>query len=501
MSGRWIVVDDTDPQFSYNGPWQLTSGSKYDAQGNWGKTFNNSLHGLGSSGSLSFTFKGSRGRLLGTTDIKNTSGLIDPTWECFIDQKSFGTSKPFQYIENNWALCEWTGLDDGQHTASVRVASQGQYFWVDRLLYMPSDDVTLDNAATVLLDETDPAISVSSGWGDLGELGRMTQKQGSTAQVKFKGTSVTWMGTIPSSLPHASSEGTYSIDGGTPVRYTIPGLPDSDSADQFNYVFFKTDPVPLGDHELVVTHEGTESSTPLVLGNLLVENQVVQSNSAHLIGAIVGAVLGGLALILIAIVGVVYFRRYRKSSKSSIYKPINLVDSEPFHYIRPFTLTRPTDPYDPHPQPQSYSYPQQQPPPPIHYQVPITYAAPTILSSTSSSSGHHVVTPYPFTAPSATASSYKPPQPIHGHAIPIIRPPPPPGPSIPTQRRQKKLDALHNQATSPQSSAQGNSSTSSQPSSSSRVVIHQDSGVRLPGSVPEELATPVVEHPPRYTLG
>ena len=55
---RWIIVDDTDEAIAYKGPWTATNGMSYNSQGNFGKTYNNTLHGMSSTGSLAFAFKG-----------------------------------------------------------------------------------------------------------------------------------------------------------------------------------------------------------------------------------------------------------------------------------------------------------------------------------------------------------------------------------------------------------------------------------------------------------
>ena len=129
---------------------------------------------------------GTRARLIGTTDIKNTSGTIDPTWDCIIDQKSVGPTEPFPYTQNNWALCEWSNLSDATHTVTVKVSSSGQSFWADRIVYIPSDDVEL-KGATIMVSRLDPAVSFDTKWKLLGDIGTMTQTSGASVRIKFKG--------------------------------------------------------------------------------------------------------------------------------------------------------------------------------------------------------------------------------------------------------------------------------------------------------------------------
>lgn len=62
VAPTWVVVDDTDPQIIYEGPWTATNGVNYDALGNYGRTYNNSLHGVREQGSMSFSFNGATAR-------------------------------------------------------------------------------------------------------------------------------------------------------------------------------------------------------------------------------------------------------------------------------------------------------------------------------------------------------------------------------------------------------------------------------------------------------
>lgn len=320
----------------------------------------------------------------------------------------------------------------------------------------------------------------------------------------MEGSRVTWQGTIPIELPHNSTTATYSLDGQPEVRFTLPGISTSQQASQFNYVFFETEPFSVGEHELVVKYEGDSSTTPLVLGSLVVEDasDIHSASKGAMIGTIVGAVMGGVALMIAAIFAFLFIRKRIQSKKGASYKPV--LEEEPFHYIKPFTLTRPTDAsnYD---QASMTSYQ------PTNYRTPITYP----------SSNNSQITPYPFTAPTATSSSMGNPQ---QYITPVIRPPPPPPPAPqPMSRMERKraeAEAGRAQAraaatgpqprlnmTSPTASdirsQSSHSSLSSHSHSGSRshVIVHEDSGVRLPNSTPEELDTPIVEHPPHYTPG
>ena len=57
MSQRLILVDDTSPDIQYYGPWFEVQNTQLDT-GNWGSPFENTLHGVNVSASMSFSFSG-----------------------------------------------------------------------------------------------------------------------------------------------------------------------------------------------------------------------------------------------------------------------------------------------------------------------------------------------------------------------------------------------------------------------------------------------------------
>jgi hypothetical protein len=238
---------------------------------------------------------------------------------------------------------------------------------------------------------------------------------------------------IPRELPSTSTSATYSVDKQAPVRFTLPGLSSSQNYSQFNHIFFQTDYLAPKSHELVVKYEGDANTTPLVLGSFLVDGFSSKSPKKLPIGTIVGAVVGGIALIIILFFAAIRFK-YRKLT----YKPVLI--EEPFHYIKPFTLTRPHDPYS-----DAASY------------NPYNLSTSTLNHDPGDPNR---VSPYPFTSPTAAATSYQPGAQPHVQSAPA--------PSSKMSRKQA-LAAESAMATS------------------SRVVTHQDSGMRLPNATPEDI--------------
>ena len=206
MSTRLIVVDDSDPQIQYSGSgWFRDSGS-VDSVGNFGPTYQHSLHGTNSSSSFSFSFhgkfyivhtevstlppitcSGTSVDVWGTNFPVNTANGVDPSWECFVDNVSIGATAYFQYPENNWLFCSKGQLNDGPHVIKVNVASGGHTFWFDFLRYAPSASVSTQNAI-VAVDHLDPAIVYGSGWGPLGTTATFTNNPGTDMTFGFTGT-------------------------------------------------------------------------------------------------------------------------------------------------------------------------------------------------------------------------------------------------------------------------------------------------------------------------
>lgn len=142
-------------------------------------------------------FPGTRVEVWGTNIVKNAKTNPDPDFECFIDDVSIGRDAPFEYPENNWSFCKSPILPDGPHKLriDIKVSSPEQTFWLDRILYIPSPDMPLDNGV-LLVDNTDPAIHYDSQWTSLGGGANMTARTNSVAWVEFIG------GFVPQFVAH-----------------------------------------------------------------------------------------------------------------------------------------------------------------------------------------------------------------------------------------------------------------------------------------------------------
>lgn len=168
------------------------------------------------------------------------------------------------------------------------------------------------------------------------------------------GVSLTWYGFYDPSLPWDTSlkTATYSIDGGSPISFnTLVDVANRTQTDKptgvrYNQVLFQTDDLPNTNHNLQVTFQGTNSSTPLTLeflvvnpnpregadsatsvapstqtsssGNPNATNPALPTTSASPrkvsnLGTIVGAVVGSVAIVLLLAILFVFLRRRQKN--------------------------------------------------------------------------------------------------------------------------------------------------------------------------------------------
>lgn len=272
------------------------------------------------------------------------------------------------------------------------------------------------------------------------------------------GTGVSLYGMYSADLPHADGLGTYSIDGGPSTTFTIPGGGDMSV---YNRNILGVNGLSKQTHTIVITYTSDSGSTPLVVSDLFIEggtnlrpaapggsssvgssstassdaapsdtasfrNEGAPPSSKPPIGAIVGSVLGGVAVLLLLSLLALYWRRRRIKLRQSD----NSAD-QPFH------LTR-----------EENRGLVSAPPTAIYANLPGSPSSPQTPSHHPAARGKHGPTLVPAN-PSFVVSPYT--EPSH--------------------------------------------TNSSSPSTPSRAILHEDSGVRLPGSESDVTA----EFPPLYT--
>ncbi|KAF8197019.1 hypothetical protein BJ912DRAFT_95582 [Pholiota molesta] len=179
--------------------------------------------------------------------------------------------------------------------------------------------------SVITYDDRDTIISYSSGWtrggntADFDGTSTFTTTNGSTATITFTGVQISVYGTIPVVTPKTTSS--YSIDGGPPTLFTAPfqiqgsGTPNTYFFQQLYY----QSPIltPNTPHTLVVNYavvSGTQffldfmkvvsansTSTTSTATSEATTSPTVNKSSPPPTGIIVGAVIGGLAVVLLGI--------------------------------------------------------------------------------------------------------------------------------------------------------------------------------------------------------
>ncbi|TFY77126.1 hypothetical protein EWM64_g6884 [Hericium alpestre] len=329
---RHIVVDDTDPGIQYLGPgWSATSGNAVASFGTFGPTFNNTLHQVNNTqgSSLQFQFTGTFVQLFGTLD--NAANKSIPNWQCFLDGHPVGQTTFLNETANQITLCQADSLPNTPHQVVVNVTTPGPNFWFDNYLYDPLPGASLADS-TLKIDNTDLGIGlVGQGWSRYKDMWFLTSNNRDQLIFEFIGRSMTFVGVAPGELNGTSTTGTYQVDASPASSFIIPG---HGFLGEFNQQYFTTPDMPDGNHTLVVTYQGDASHAPMILEFFYVANGTqdglvptasssiapiaTQTGDNHhrglqgsaLTGAVVGIVLGTLALVGCVIA--FYFLRRRR---------------------------------------------------------------------------------------------------------------------------------------------------------------------------------------------
>ena len=287
----------------------------------------------------------------------------------------------------------------------------------------------------------------------------------------YSGVSLTWYGVIRPELPITPTTGSFAIDGGKPEIFRLKGL-TSGEITQYNQIFFQTPQFQQGKHTIAVTYLGDLTTTPLTLDYLIVQNGTAPSvtppnnssttgnantapeqHSHSSVGPIVGGVVGGLAVV--AIIGVVIFLYLRRRRNKVEEGDDDNVVIQPFQYS---SASSPGVSYVSSNRLQNQEGSST-------YSANVTPATTSLMGRSSTSTGS-----------------------IFNQSSHVILPP------LGTSKARREAEAVA--AASARRTQATVSPTTSEPSSTSRVIMHEDSGVRLP--LPE-INEDVIEVPPQYT--
>ncbi|KAH6907441.1 hypothetical protein BKA70DRAFT_1223270 [Coprinopsis sp. MPI-PUGE-AT-0042] len=372
---RRVILDGNSTALTFTGVWTQESDSS--AYLGTLTTTSDAIEGTAGDSyhTMVFMFDGTEMTLVGKARGRS-SNAISANIKCTIDfvPTSFddpGTGENFACV---WKGKKSTGFSGNFHVFSLTlpVAIPGvlqdplESVSVDSVWYLPTPDSTppTDLQAMVEYDHTDPHIVYTpENWEPLEDDGGnalVATQAGSSATVLFTGTKVVWEGWTPAGYGLERSSATYWIDGSEPVTFDLDPLASDLDPTVHGIKLIEVDGLSEEEaHNLTVVYNGP--STPLVLDRLLVqggdfriEDQRPTSSSQSPIapsittsfgtparpprsslsatkpsipfdssgsvptGAIVGGIVGGLALVTLALV---WFFARRKREKRQAQPP------------------------------------------------------------------------------------------------------------------------------------------------------------------------------------
>lgn len=343
-STRRVVVDDTNAQIQYIGPWHVDTRGSQDGLGNFGPTFRGTLHGVISSvASFSLLYEGSASRVYGTLLAGSQSGVLDPSWGCFVDGESYPVPPVMPADQNNWRLCDFDSLQEGVHNITILVTSRSRHFWLDYITYNPSPNpIVRSPVEFARIENQDRAIRYDASWRPLAEMAYYTATPEASMAITFAGTSIAWYGVIPAEMSNGSAIAMYSIDGSGFVPFDIPSRSSTREPTMYNQPFFTTPTLSEGTHTLNVTYMGDRDLAPLVLDYLIIHNARAANNPQTISiatptavpetsaaasagpsgGTIAGAVIGSLLLFALLIAGFIFGRRWHRKRCRPTIQPL-----------------------------------------------------------------------------------------------------------------------------------------------------------------------------------
>jgi len=228
-SPRVVIVDDTDPGIRYNGTgWVSFQNSTLapptaDSPLGTEMPFQGTLHELHGVGSMEYSFTGVNAvAVWGRTPSPNFN------FTCSVDGKisnvTISTDLRWETGNSGQPICiVELPTESSPHSLVVQVGQVDGTFWVDSITFIPPPDAVPDNAV-IMVQTTDSGIQFGKDWQFtnatlVGVTDASTEAAGTSAKFIFNGRAITVIGhSTPPKLP----QGSYSIDGGENISFTIP---------------------------------------------------------------------------------------------------------------------------------------------------------------------------------------------------------------------------------------------------------------------------------------
>ncbi|KAJ7775148.1 hypothetical protein B0H16DRAFT_1713576 [Mycena metata] len=335
MSTNSVIVDDRDPGIQYVGTWnQAGSSEEFHSTTTWSST---------KGTSASFTFAGTSVTIYGTVAAVNPPNA---TLGFAVDKTTTGSFAPANGMTSdihNLVLWASPSLANGTHDLVITQteAQTSGVIYLDYIMYETSSDT----AGPYFVDDRDPRIVYTPSWTESGaeydfqHTTHGSNSAGDSFSFTFQGTSISFYGDINNGTAEQVLNASMSVDKGPPVFYVPPIQP---AAVTSNNLIFNSGGLSDGTHTLVVTAENahpvwfdyllvtpnspgysvsvSSTSTGSAPSGSSTASSLGSKSSAFKkktpVGAIVGPVVGVLALVAIAALFFLCWRRRRQPRES-----------------------------------------------------------------------------------------------------------------------------------------------------------------------------------------
>ena len=199
-----VVIDDFDTRIQYSEGWDEERSDQFNAVGTSGPPLYYTMHSITGSGSLRFDFVGaytSKACWSHSTGCVGTAAILsgmsiglgfdsqDHRWVCYVDNANIPSPPPPPHgaHENQWTLCQISGLADGPHTLTVDITTSRRFYF-DYLRYTPSPSASTGNEV-VWIPNTDDDLRFDTSWRELQPTGNITVTQAAAFSFEFIGKS------------------------------------------------------------------------------------------------------------------------------------------------------------------------------------------------------------------------------------------------------------------------------------------------------------------------
>ncbi|KAJ6528279.1 hypothetical protein DFH09DRAFT_1186069 [Mycena vulgaris] len=326
MAMNVAIVDDSDPLIRYAGSWSA-AGSSVE--------FNKTTKVSRVQGSTAiFSFVGTSIVVYGSVGPSDLNSPL-PSMSFSVDGSVIGsyTAPDLTSSIHHEALWASPTMKTGSHTLVITqtAAQAGAVIFLDYIQY---NTTSTDVEGAYFIDDRDPRVTYTPRWrpfgsdNDFQHTSQESTLPGDSFSLAFEGTSVSYYGGLSGPSNGVPMNASIILDGAPPLFIIGPINPPPAT----NNLIYKSDELPPGPHTLVVTGEGRStlwtdyflvtpsrlstsptSETPSTsTSSAASPSSTIAPKTSTPVAAIVGATLGVVVLLSLAVLAVVLVRRRQR---------------------------------------------------------------------------------------------------------------------------------------------------------------------------------------------